>query len=316
MLNLLYKSDILISKCLKGAWSLRFHQLLSVAANYTTALYFGLFWKFFKEKGVKASRKQQKVIVSLTTFPSRINVVWICIETLMRQEHKPDRIILWLAKEQFESESKLPLQLLKLKDRGLEIKFCDDLKPHKKYYYTMLENPNDIIITFDDDILYPSNAIKSLVKLGSKYPGSIICNRGHIMTFNGNKVEPYSLWKRTSDIEIGPNLLLCPTGVGGVLYPPNCLDKSVFDKEGIISNCLLADDLWLKVMSIRKGTKVVKTSKFPRNLFVLLSSQKNSLGRKNVGNNQNDKQLDNILSNYSIDVENFRNIVAKWENFE
>ena len=43
----------------------------------------------------------EEVIVSLTTFPARISTVWITIETIFRQEVMPDRIVLWLAKEQF-----------------------------------------------------------------------------------------------------------------------------------------------------------------------------------------------------------------------
>jgi hypothetical protein len=308
LLRLLYEIERNLGKNLSGKFGLRFYQMLSLVANYSIAIYYRMFWCCFKRKGIvkNKNKNEKELIVSLTTFPSRINIVWICIETIMRQTHKPDRIILWLAKEQFDDESKLPAQVLKLKERGLEIKFCNDLKPHKKYYYTMLDNPDATVITFDDDVLYPPYTIERLINASNNYPECIICNRGHIITFNETKIAPYSLWVRTSDIEIEPNLLLCPTGVGGVLYPPKSLDEAVFDKEGIITNCLMADDLWLKVMSIRKGTKVVKTSKFPRNLFVLMSSQKNSLGKKNVGNNQNDKQLSNILSNYTIDIENLK----------
>lgn len=43
----------------------------------------------------------EEIIVSLTTFPARISTVWITIETIFRQEVMPDRIVLWLAKEQF-----------------------------------------------------------------------------------------------------------------------------------------------------------------------------------------------------------------------
>ena len=39
--------------------------------------------------------------------------------------------------------------------RGLTIRFCEDLKAHKKYYYAFKEYPDDIVITVDDDVIYP-----------------------------------------------------------------------------------------------------------------------------------------------------------------
>ena len=49
------------------------------------------------KKGVTSQKRQQKVIISLTSYPKRINTLWIVIETLLRQTMKLDEIILWLA---------------------------------------------------------------------------------------------------------------------------------------------------------------------------------------------------------------------------
>ena len=49
----------------------------------------------------KDTNRQDKIIVSLTSFPGRINEVWICVESLMRQTFKPDAIELWLSLRQF-----------------------------------------------------------------------------------------------------------------------------------------------------------------------------------------------------------------------
>lgn len=75
--------------------------------------------------------------MSLTSYPKRINVVWITIETLLQQTVKPDEVILWLADSQFKEIEELPEELKVLQKRGLIIRFCDDLKSHKKYFYTM-----------------------------------------------------------------------------------------------------------------------------------------------------------------------------------
>ena len=46
-----------------------------------------------KRVGIKKIKREQKIIVSLTTFPKRIDSVWITIETLLRQTVKPDEAI-------------------------------------------------------------------------------------------------------------------------------------------------------------------------------------------------------------------------------
>lgn len=54
---------------------------------------------------------EKKIVVSLTSFPARIKKVHIVIESLLNQTIKPDKIILWLSKEQFEHYYVLPSKL-------------------------------------------------------------------------------------------------------------------------------------------------------------------------------------------------------------
>lgn len=50
---------------------------------------------------------------------------------------------------------------------------------------------------------------------------------------------------------------LLATGVGGILYPPHCMDNRLFDIEKIQQLCLYGDDIWLKAMQLLSGTPVV-----------------------------------------------------------
>ena len=78
--------------------------------------------------GVNNNKRDTKVIVSLTSFPARIDTVYITIRSILMQSLKPDIIILWLAQEQFpEKEKELPYNLLKLKKYGLTIEWCHDI---------------------------------------------------------------------------------------------------------------------------------------------------------------------------------------------
>lgn len=290
--------------------------------KYRFLSYFGILIRNYAKKHLsKSSNKiintnssnHKKLIVSLTTFPARIDIVPLVIESIFLQSVQPDKVILWLAESQFSSEKKLPSKLLEQKKRGLEIKFCEDLKPHKKYYYTLKKYPDDIIITLDDDVFYPPFLLKTLYDLYKEYPNCISCTRGHYITFdNNNQIKPYKEWIALRENRpIEPSELILPTGVGGVLYPPNSLNEEIFNKENIKKLCLNADDLWLKIMALKNNTKVVISRDNFYKFITVNKTQINALSHSNLGNEENDKQLAEILDNYDIDIkkENIR-----WSN--
>lgn len=305
MLSLIYRIYFFLRKRIyKGKFLIRIISFLSIILRILANISVKLSFKFRMKqdyKGINTEERDKKVIVSLTTFPARIDTVWLTIETLLNQSYKPDFIILWLAKEQFNDIESLPQNLLAQQKRGLQIRFCDDLKSHKKYYYAFKEYPRDIIITVDDDIIYPKNTLEILMNLHEIYPESICCNRGHLIKKKENQeIASYKDWIQNPTNVTGPTEMLCPTGVSGVLYPPNSVNKEVFNKDSIKDLCLYADDLWLKIMSLKNNTKVVKSNTFPSELLIINSSQKESLAQMNVKENKNDLQLQAILKKYSI----------------
>ena len=84
--------------------------LYKPVSESTSEYYVGVMMNILK-KVVKPY--QPKLIVSLTSFPARINTVHQVIESLLNQTKKADKIILWLAPEQFPNgEKDLPEKLL------------------------------------------------------------------------------------------------------------------------------------------------------------------------------------------------------------
>ena len=61
-----------------------------------------LFYKIphFKT-GILHKVEERPVIISLTTIPSRVDKVWLTTESLLRQSRKPDKVLLWLAENEF-----------------------------------------------------------------------------------------------------------------------------------------------------------------------------------------------------------------------
>jgi hypothetical protein len=75
--------------------------------------------------GLNTENREVKYIVSLTSFPARIEMVWITVESLLRQNFKPDAIILWLTNQEF-PDKKIPESLMRMQAKGLEIRYCDN----------------------------------------------------------------------------------------------------------------------------------------------------------------------------------------------
>lgn len=243
-------------------------------------------------------KRRVKCIVSLTSHPARINTIHRCIESLLKQTVEPYKIILWLAKKQFpKKEEELPQNLLNLKSDLFEIRWTeDDLKPHKKYYYAMKEFSSYPIITVDDDVIYDEKLIEYLMNSYINFPKCISCMRANLMLFKSNgTLRSYDNWiydyRLLRDI---PSYQLLPTGVGGVLYPPQIFKDNLFDKESIINNALYCDDLWLKFNAVYNGVAVV----VPQNVLAykeIPNTQDVGLWKQNVFQNNNDESIRKIL---------------------
>ena len=250
---------------------------------------------FEKRKKLQAD----SVIVSLTTFPARIGYVDLAIKSLLNQTVKPGKIILWLAKEQFLGVE-IPPQLMALCSCGLEIRFCEeDLLAHKKYYYAMQEFPDKLIVTYDDDIIYPEDSLEKLLKMHQRHPGAIICNRGREIEIRNGTVAPYKYWKVSGKVPAGtPTYRVMASTGAGTLYPPHCMPEETFDTGKIRALALTADDLWMKVMSICGGVPVVKSQTRGKALCVSKGKQDITLAHRNVDQSLNDQVMQSLLNEY------------------
>lgn len=217
------------------------------------------------------------VIVSLTSYPARISTVHLTVRTLLTQTRRPGAVILWLAEDQFPGgRESLPKKLRELEEHGLTIRFCENLYPHKKYYFAMKEHPDKTVITVDDDCLYAETLIEELEETSARYPGAVCCTWGHRLRPDERGEISCENWEPELS-GTAPSMLLAPTGVGGVLYPPHALADEVFDKEALRACALRGDDLWLKVMAVLKHTPAVRTDRPARVPFSILKTKKTGL---------------------------------------
>lgn len=260
-------------------------------ANIHVPLYFN------KRSSYKCSYKGGDVIVSMTSYPARINSIWIVIETLLRQSVVPRKICLWLSLEQF-PDRKLPENLLKLQERGLEIRFVEgDIRSHKKYYYVFQEYPNDLIMLADDDIIYPSDLIESLLKARKSLKAEkVVAHKyGYRMKWDDDgQLLPYNNWGSYYSAYTGDDLFF--GSGGGTLVRPSDFYKDVLNLDLALELCPKADDIWLNAMAKLGGCKYIKVKDGP-----ILSVQNRNdapLYKDNLSQNLNDIQIKSVQQYY------------------
>lgn len=253
--------------------------------------------KYFAKHPADISKTRcENIIVSFTSFPARIGYVYMTVESLLRQTVLPGKIILWLSKEQFPTETMVPERLKKLQNEIFQIRYVEgDIRSHKKYYYSFQEFPEKIVITVDDDIIYPPKLVEQLLAVSSSFPNCIVANVARKLTYKDGLLNNYSQWKVAVPYDKTDNVQI---GVGGVLYPPHAMFEDCLKLELSQKLAPSVDDLWLNAMARLQGTCVVKTAN-KKSFLPIVIPENQTLTSVNNGQNRNDMQLNQIRAYYA-----------------
>lgn len=243
------------------------------------------------------------IIVSLTTYGKKIYEVYLVIESIFQQTLKANKVVLWLSEKDFSDET-LPLLLKKQKERGLDIRYCKDLRSYTKVIYSFEEFKGCHIVSVDDDIVYPVDMLERFVECYKRNKNRIYFNKGHRMLYNRaqNKMEPYLLWVKNG-YAAGSSVEYLPLGVYGIFYPDGILNDEVFNQDVFINKCPMADDVWFKAMSLLNNVEceVVERGAVNMNNFISIElNRESALARTNVDKYANDWQIKNIFEHYNL----------------
>lgn len=255
-----------------------------------------------KREGTTSSKiAETEVIVSLTTHSYRINDVYLAIESIMQGTMLPNRIILWLSDEY--KKNPLPITLQNQVERGLEIRYCKDIRSYTKLVPALKDFPESAIVTIDDDILYPIDTLEHLVNAYNNTNNCICANWVHSIPKDlcENYISMLDWPTATGQVQDSP--LLFYEGFGGVLYPPQSLDKEVFNESVFLDICKYADDVWFNAMSLKKGTKVRYANPRPGLFRCISNPDVQTIALKNVNSNGevlNDVQIKDVFKKYHI----------------
>ena len=255
------------------------------------------------QSGVSGRKGNPELIVSLTSYPARMYDLHLYLYSLLMQDHKPDKLILWLGEEQFPNrELDVPEKVKRLQKWGLEIKWCPDYKSFKKCIPAFKEYPDAYIVTADDDTYYPSDWLGKLWETHKSTGAPIVAHRCHRVGMKDGQILPYEMWDqhiRTQSISF-ENFF---TGAGGVLYAPGSLHKDVLNVEKAQELCPHGDDIWLWGMAVLNHSKIAMPQESMRRLLYInveRAANLNDDGTLYSSNRDggNDRQLSQLLAAY------------------
>lgn len=262
----------------------------------------------------KESKEGNRIIVSMTSYGRRISssVVYYSLVSALRQSVLPDKVILWIDKTNW-TEENLPQKLKSLIPKGVEYKFCKDIRSYTKLIPVLQEYPNDIIITFDDDIIYPRNTIQQLYDAYKKHPDAICCLNPLMVQVTDGIPRKYETWKEyPNDIE--DSVMVFPCGVEGVLYPPHSLSEEVKDENLFKTLCPLADDIWFWFCGCRNNTKRIGIRKtresYSFDAIYQYFHQGSALTHTNRFEHANDKQFKKLFEHYDVIIDDNDELVS------
>lgn len=195
-------------------------------------------------------------IVSLTSHTKErlANLPYFLYNSVLKHNFHFVNVVLTLYKDDVQY---IPDPLNELIRCGaIELIVADEnLGPHLKYFYVMQKYRDLPIITIDDDTVYPKYMIPLYLMEHIKHPKEVLCRSCREITFSDGKVDPFSVWLNCPTQD-GPTHRLHAEGYCGVLYPPDALhiNNSLIPE---IQSIFRADDIYLSVLEIRNGVKVL-----------------------------------------------------------
>jgi len=245
--------------------------------------------------GARAGEKRDDLIVSLTSIPSRLPILFLCIRSLLEQSVST-KIVLWLHES---LADRLPNSLRVLQSDRFCILYSTETSAHRKLVNTLKTFPQHIVVTCDDDMIYPRDWLERLIAEHRQHPNDIVAHECRRIQFENNVAQAYQQWRSEVAGESHRNTLAI--GYGGVLYPLNSLDSQVTDDTVYLALAPKADDLWFKAMSLKKGVATRRSSRHLPKPIPIIGSQSFSLKKHNVRQDGNRIQWQNLQNHYKFE---------------
>ena len=205
--------------------------------------------------------RPERIVVSLTTIPSRAAHLAPVLRSLLDQTEPADRIVLALPRQSLKGQPYPPPESLSLPP-GVDILPCEDIGPATKLIPALRAEPDALIVVVDDDVIYPEGFIAALLgahrrdrnaALGLRgvilRPGTRFADLDHVMATG---------IARTRQVDV-------LFGTWGYLLPVGALAPEIGDFADAPPGARFVDDVWISGHLARAGVKrlVVSSDTLP-----------------------------------------------------
>lgn len=190
--------------------------------------------------------------ISLTSMSSRIATLPQTLRSILDQSYGDLIINLYLSREGYLLDKGVPeltdemLAVQKEAGDRLRISYVYNSGPYRKLLPFLRENwgLSKLVVTIDDDTIYPSDWLQGLLDAHSRY-NCVIGYRGHQIKVSNEKINPYRSWMKTG-VTQNPSPLILPTGKDGILYDTAYFPIGVLDLATAMKIAPTVDDLWFR----------------------------------------------------------------------
>lgn len=242
---------------------------------YILLLSFGLIalcQQYIVELYMRMYLRNTNYVVSLSTTPYRINAIRPTIENLFAQNLPPKAVYLsvpylfkrdnleYVIPEWLANDSRITI--LRTEDYGPATKLLGVLKQ------TDLD-PDTIIVTVDDDIIYPKHALLHLIYKAATNPDTAYGFAGVNLQYNVAGLVADDVKNGVIPIYHGDRDVTVLQGFGGVAYRRKFFDDSIFEISNAPPECINSDDLYLSFHLAKKNiTRRILKNKYINNFMI------------------------------------------------
>jgi len=173
----------------------------------------------------------------------------------------PNHIFLHLSTAAFghdEGVSEVPEFVLKY-----PVKICwgENHGPYRKLLPTLRKfwnKPDYMVVTCDDDWIYPSFWLERMVEAAELHTDKCICYAARRIAVGGDgKIRPYVEWENLrSSYGLTQADRVLALGGHGVLYRPRFFNSEIFDVQKAFEVAQFCDDFWFSGQLCKRGVSV------------------------------------------------------------
>lgn len=248
-----------------------------------------------EQLGADSRHVAEPLVVSLTSIPSRLFQLHLVVRSLLRQTVQPERVLLWLNRGMRGSE---PRSLRRLVGSRFEIRYTGEHRAHKKLIPALEAFPNHIVVTCDDDYLYPADWLERLLATHAEHPREIVAHACRAIQYRDGVLSPYSVWPWESPGQSRSTTMA--VGYCGTLYPPGSLGETVFDRALYRQLAPDSDDLWFKATALLNGNAVRRSAAPEPVPTPTFFTQRISLKRSNIDRCGNERQWNSLDEHFGL----------------